>query len=454
MLTTADGRLRLADQQSTRFTSRRSAAPDVVVRDFRRYQHFYGMAASVTGASAAVLGSLSGAARTRVMQDIFSTRGAGLRILRQPVGANDFSVGSYSYDDVPPGGRDPDLTRFSLGRDATTVLPLLRQAAAIQPALAVELSPWSAPAWMKTSGSLVGGTLRAEDADAYARYLVRTVRAYTAEGVPVRGLTLQNEPSFSPPGYAGMTLDTAQQRDLIDRHLAPALRAAGLRVHLWALDDNFDRWPQAAALLSDPTTRRHVYGVAFHCYRGDVSALRLLRERHPDTPVAVSECSGIGPVSDPGSHPGGGSAAGAGSDFARDLRYEAHTLVVQAIRNGASWVTKWNLALDPAGGPNNGGCLRCTGLVTVDPSTGDVTRSAAYDAWAHVGRSVASGARVIGATSFGVHHLEAVAFRNPDGGHVLVAYNDAAGTSRFDVSWRGRSFGYALEPGSLATFSW
>ena len=115
---------------------------------------------------------------------------------------------------------------------------------------------------------------------------------------------------------------------------------------------------------------------------------------------------------------------------------------------------KWNLALDPAGGPTNGGCPSCSGLVTVDPATGQVSRSATYDAWAHVGRFVRPHARVIGSTTYGEHHLESVAFLNPDGSHALVVYNDAGTAAHFDVRWRGRAFTYALAPGSLATFSW
>ena len=114
------------------------------------------------------------------------------------------------------------------------MLPLVREATAIAPSLAVVLSPWSAPAWMKSTGSLVGGTLRPEDADAYARYLAKAVQAYTAAGAPVRGLTVQNEPSFSPPGYAGMTLDQGQQRSLLVDQLPAALRAAGVSPHVWA----------------------------------------------------------------------------------------------------------------------------------------------------------------------------------------------------------------------------
>ncbi len=235
-----------------------------------------------------------------------------------------------------------------------------------------------------------------------------------------------------------MTLDVEQQRSLVRDHLGPALERSGLGLHLWALDDNFDRVGDADALLSDPATSRHLYGAAFHCYRGDVSALRQLRERHPGTAVAVSECSN------------GAWSSG----FADDLRFGARTLVTGAVRNGAAWLVTWNLALDPQGGPSHGGCDRCRGLVTVDPATGTVSHGASYDVWAHLGRFVVPGARVVGSS---VHHdepLDVVAFRNPDGSQVLVVFNRAATATTFTVGAGARTARERLPAGSLATYTW
>ena len=438
-MTTSDGRLALADAGTLSIRPAGSAGPDIVVESDRQYQQFFGVGASVTGASAVLLATLPVPARSRVMHDLFDRRGGiGLSVLRQPMGANDFSTGSHTYDDVPPGGSDPGLTRFDLGRDRQTLVPLLERAAALNPSLAVVLSPWSAPAWMKTTGSLVGGSLRPEYAGAYADYLVKAARAYRDAGVPVTGLTVANEPSFSPSSYAGMTLSTEQQSALLRDHVRPALDRAGLSLHLWALDDNFDRWPDADALLSDPGTRAAVYGVAFHCYRGDVSALREIRRRHPGVAVAVSECS---------------SGAWSGG-FAHELRYDSQTLLIGAIRAGAAWLVRWNLALDPHGGPHDGGCGDCRGLLTIDPATGSVMRSASYYAWGHVGRFVTPGARVIGTEVRPGSGLAAVAFRNPDGSHVLVVFNDDRASRSLTVQEGVRSFSGRIPAGALATYTW
>jgi glucosylceramidase len=411
----------------------------VLVDDTRHYQRLIGFGASLTGASAELIGTLSDADRDRLMTRLFSPEaGIGLSVLRQPLGPNDFSSDNRSYNDLPAGRTDPGLRGFSLGREASVVLPLLRQARRLNGPLYVVASPWTAPTWMKTSRSLGHGTLRRRAYDPYARYLVRALQEYAAAGVPVNGLTLQNEPSFAPRRYPGMTLAVEQQRILLNAHLAPALAAAGLHPDVYALDDSFDRSADALALLADPATRSHLAGVAFHCYRGDVSALRSIRDRYPDVVLAISECTG-----------GQWDA-----DFGRALRWDVHTLLVQGLRNGAAWVVKWNLALDPSGGPRNGGCSNCRGMVTIDPSRGSVDVNEEFYALGHVSRFVRPGATVVASTTYGGDSVETVAFRNPDGGHVLLALNSSRDQKEIDVAGSGSWFGYRLPPGAVATFTW
>jgi glucosylceramidase len=290
---------------------------------------------------------------------------------------------------------------------------------------------------MKTGGTLIGGTLRPDMGSVYARYLVRSLQAYRDAGVDVRAMTLQNEPSFSPPGYPGMTLSVPQQRQLLDTHLAPALAAAGLSPAVWGLDDNYDRAGDAVALMADPVTRSHLAGVAFHCYHGEPASMRSFHDSHPDVPVAISECT----------------SGHWENSFSTALAWDVHNLLVTGIRNGATWVTKWNVALDPSGGPTNGGCSTCRGLVTVDPGTGAVTRHAGYWALAHVGRFVTPGADVIDSTSH-PGTIESVAFLNPDGSHVLLVTNTGSGPARFGVQADDRWFRYALPAGAVATFTW
>jgi glucosylceramidase len=290
---------------------------------------------------------------------------------------------------------------------------------------------------MKTGGRLIGGSLRPDMGEPYARYLVRTLQAYRSYGVPVSAMTLQNEPTFSPPGYAGMTMSVSQQRQLLDTYLTPALARAGLKPAVWGLDDNYSRAGDAAALVADPVTRAHLAGIAFHCYKGTPAQMQQFHDTHPDVPLAISECT----------------SGGWEDSFTNALAWDVRNLLISGIRNGATWVTKWNIALDPSGGPQNGGCSNCRGLVTIDPRTGAVARNADYWALAHVGRFVRSGAYVIDSTTQ-PGGIEAVAFVNPDGSHVLLATNAGRAQASFRVHADERSFRYTLPAGAVATFTW
>ena len=439
-MTTADGTSALAPRPAATFQPGDLPGTDVVVlvNARERYQKFWGVGASLTGSSAALINGMAPAGRKQLMAQLFSrTDGAGLSVLRQPLGPSDFSLSNKSYDPTPPGQTDEFLRRFSLGSDARTVLPLVRQAQRLNRSLMVVATPWSAPGWMKTSADVIGGTLRPDMGEPYARYLVRTLQAYRDAGVDVRAMTLQNEPNFSPPGYAGMTLSVSQQRQLLDEHLAPALSAAGLKTGVWGLDDNFSRASDAAALVADPVTGANLAGIAFHCYKGSPADMRQFHDTHPKVPLAISECTG----------------GDWETNFGKALQYDVRNLLIAGIQGGAGWVTKWNVALDPSGGPTNGGCGGCRGLVTIDPKTGAVTRNSDYWALGHLGRFVMPGADVISSTSY-PDGIETVAFSNPDRSHVLLATNARRSEVSFRVHADDSWFRYTLPARAVATFTW
>src|ERR671930_912978 len=171
-----------------------------------------GFGGSITDSSASVLYSLSPTARDAAMRQLFDPNtGDGLDFLRQPIGASDFVAGAqdYSYDDMPPGQTDYLQQHFSIAHDEAQILPLLREAEAINPDLTIMASPWSPPAWMKTSGSLIGGRLIDDPRIylSYALYLVKFLAAYRDQGVDVKYLTVQNEPQNRHPSmYPGTDL--------------------------------------------------------------------------------------------------------------------------------------------------------------------------------------------------------------------------------------------------------
>jgi glucosylceramidase len=462
-ITTPDGALKMSDAGSVAFRAGgdRSGALTVTVDPSRTYQRMDGFGASITDSSASVLYRLDKPTRDATMADLFKTD--GLSFLRQPMGASDFVDGPhYTYDDVPPGQTDYGLRRFSIAHDEQQILPLLRQALALNPRLKVMATPWSPPAWMKTSDSLIGGRLIDDPRiyDAYARYFVKFLEAYRHAGVPVYAVTVQNEPQNRfPNAYPGTDMPVATEAKLIEA-LGPKLRAAHLRTKILGYDHNWAEHPNDIAntppdedpeteyptLLMHTPAARYLAGIAYHCYAGDPSRMTEFHQAFPHTGIWFTECSGShGPNDPPAQY------------FSDTLKWDARTITIGVPRNWAMTTENWNLALDPSGGPHNGGCDTCTGVVTVGPGN-TVTRDAEYYTLGHLSRFVQPGAVRIASTSFGTTgwngEIMDVAFRNPDGSTVLVAHNENDDPRTFAVAEDGESFDYTLPGGALATFVW
>jgi len=463
-VTTVDGAQRLSDRGDVPFHSGGSGNLTITVDPSRAYQTMDGFGASITDSSAHVLYSLREGAREGTMRDLFSpAQGNGLSILRQPMGASDFVAGGfYTYDDMAPGQTDYGMRHFSIAHDQAQILPLLRTALRLNPKTKVIGTPWSPPAWMKTNKSLIGGRLIDDPRiyAAYAQYFVRYVQAYRTAGVPIYAVAVQNEPqNRHPSGYPGMDLPVAQEAKLINA-LGPALRDAGLGTKILGFDHNWSLHPDDAATTppgESPETEyaadllassagRWLAGTAFHCYSGDQARQTALHQAFPAKGVWFTECSGS---HEPTDLPG--------QVFSDTLKWHARNLVIGVTRNWAKTVVNWNLALDPSGGPHNGGCGTCTGVVTVGP--GQVfTRNAEYYTLGHLARFVKPGAVRVASTSFGTTgwngQIMDAAFRNPDGSTALVVHNQNDAPRTFAVAQGGQSFDYTLPGGALATFTW
>jgi glucosylceramidase len=338
---------------------------------------------------------------------------------------------------MPPGQRDPTLARFSIEPDRANRLPVVQRALAINPSLKVMASPWSAPAWMKTSGTLIKGSLRPDAYEAFAEYLARYVDAYAAEGVPIFALTIQNEPHFEPDNYPGMRVEPPARARFIGGFLGPRLQRGGARTLIFDWDHNWDEPQSPLTVLRDSVARRYVAGVAWHCYGGDVGAQSIVHDSFPSVDTYFTECSG-------------GEWA---PKFSDNLVWNVRALIIGTTRNWARGVLLWNLALDENHGPHLGGCGNCRGVVTIDSKTGAITRNVEYYALAHASRFVRPGARRIG-SSTAVQGIETVAFRNPDRSTALIVVNTAAEERRFGVRSHGRVLEYALPAGAVATLRW
>src|ERR1700722_9451214 len=178
-VSTPDGTDKLSDLGTVAFGDAPVTAPEIVVDPTLTFQRMQGFGGAITDSSATVLYRLSPAVRAATMRSLFDpVTGDGLDYLRQPIGASDFvTTAAYTYDDMPAGQTDYQQRHFSIAHDQAQILPLLRQAEAINPRLQVIASPWSPPAWMKTGDSLIGGRLIDDPRvyRSYALYLTKFV---------------------------------------------------------------------------------------------------------------------------------------------------------------------------------------------------------------------------------------------------------------------------------------
>lgn len=443
-LSTQDRHLRLARQPDilANVAGPDAVAPkaDIVVDTSRSFQSIVGFGAAMTDASAWLLRHrLGNAQRLAFMSEMFGPPpGLNLNMLRVTIGASDFSLQPYTLDDMPDGQTDPGLDHFNIPAALQDTLPALREALVINPQLHIVASPWSAPAWMKSGDSLIGGTLLPQYEPVYAQYLLRYVDAMSGQGVPIWALTVQNEPGYEPLTYPGMLLPADARARIIGQYLGPALANRQPRTLILDWDHNWDAPEQPLAVLADPDARRYVDGVAWHCYAGSPAAQTRVHRAYPDKDAYLTECSG-------GDWPS--AKNGELLLFARDI-------LLVSLRNWARGAIYWNLALDEKHGPHSGGCDSCKGMVVIDSKTGAIHRNDEYYAFAHFSRFVLPGAVRVWSTDTGpdIHN---VAFRNADDGSiVLVVTNGKRQPRRVSVAQGKLSFDYTMPPESVATFTW
>jgi len=437
-LTTADQAQRLSPQELQAPVARASGDEVLTIDTSKHFQKMHGFGAAITDASAQVLSALPDEKRKALMGELFgrANGGLGLSFTRLTVGASDFSTRHYSYDDTPGNVPDPDLRHFSIEPAKKYVLPRTREALAINPDLLVMISPWSAPAWMKTTRSLIKGELIPQFYQPFANYLARTVEAFGREGVPVSMITIQNEPDFEPGDYPGMRVNSPDRAKIIGGFVGPTFRARGLKTQILDYDHNWDNPEMPLTVLADPVARGYVAGVAWHCYEGDVPAQTPVHDAHPDKDAWETECSG-------------GEWQ---PKFSETLGWMTDKLIIGASNNWSRGTLLWNLALDPAHGPHTGGCTDCRGVVTIDPATGAITRNVEYYVLGHASRFVLPGAYRVAAVRRDTG-VEAAAFVNRDGSRVLIVHRNK-GDGPVTIAIDGERYAVPLASGSVATLRW
>lgn len=431
-LTLPDRSALVAEQTPLQMVAGTDGAAILVDRS-QRMQTIEGFGFALTGGSAQLMMRMPREKRLALERELLTVD--GVSYVRLSIGSSDMNDHAFTYDDLPEGETDPQLRRFSLGPDAETVVPVLKEMLRIRPGLRVLGSPWSAPGWMKTNGKLKGGELKPEFYAVYAAYFVRWLRVMRAAGVRVDALTMQNEP-LNPKNTPSMVMSAEEERDFLRDALGPALRRARFATKVILYDHNCDRPEYPETVLADAEAAQYAAGSGFHLYGGEVSAMSEVHERFPAKGIYFTEQMVVD-----------------GKDASKlEIAEPVSRVVIGALRNWSRVVLLWNLAADAKLGPHtdDGGCPVCEGAVTIEGEA--VTRNLALYTVAQVARFVPPGSVRVASSEVG--GVKDVAFVTPVGKTVLVVANPTTDDKAVRGREGNREFSAKVAAGAVATFVW
>ncbi len=418
-----------------------SSLPTIIIDTVTLLQTIDGFGAALTGSSAFLLHQkLSEGAKQTLLRTLFDTvNGAGFSYLRLTIGASDFSLSDFTYDDLPSGQTDFTLQHFSLSRDTEDVLPVLKDILQFVPAITLLGSPWSPPAWMKTNNSMEGGKLKTACYDVYADYFVKYIQMMNNHGITIKAVTPQNEPLYSTATYPCMSMQATEEADFIKNHLGLKFLSAGINTQIIIYDHNWDNTNYSISVLNDAGAKQYIAGTAFHAYAGDVSAMTTVHFAHPDKGLYFTEISG-------------GTWA---TNFADNLMWNMKNIFIGTTQNWSKCALLWNLALDQNGGPHANGSSTCRGVVTINSSSGQVSYNEEYYSIAHFSKFVRpASSRVSSIIPQTLTGTGAVAFQNPDGSKVMIVCNYSSDFKTFNVKQGENNFSYTLAAQSVASITW
>ncbi len=409
----------------------------VFVDPERRFETVLGIGGAITDASAETYAKLPRNKQEEVLRAYFDpVKGIGYSLVRTTIHSSDFSSASYTY----VAENDRELRTFDVAPDRQHRLPLIRAAlkTAGKKNVTVYASPWSPPAWMKDSGNMLhGGKLLSEYRDTWAKYVAKFIRAYEAEGVPIWGVTVQNEP-MATQTWESCIFTAEEERDFVRDHLGPTLAAEGLgdrKIVGWDHNRN-QLYQRASTLMSDPEAAKYFWGFGFHWYVEDVfENVARTREAFPDKHLLFTEgCNG--PFEFSKMH-----------DW--DLAEAYGRSMINDFNHGATGWTDWNILLDETGGPNHVQNF-CFAPVHGDTRNGELHFTPAFYYIGHFSKFVRPGAkRIVAAPT--VDRLLTTAFVNPDGSIAVIVMNSSEKDQPFSVWIKGDAAATVSPARSIAT---
>jgi glucosylceramidase len=387
----------------------------IFVDPTKTFQTMIGIGGALTDASAETFYKLPADRQRQILTAYFDPKnGIGYTLGRTSIHSCDFSSESYTY--VKDG--DTNLDSFDISHDLRYRVPFIKAALATAGAgnFTLFASPWSPPAWMKSNHDMLhGGELETQYYDCWARYFCKFIRAYAKQGIPIWGVTVQNEP-MAVQTWESCNFTAAQERDFVKIDLGPELRRHGLKktkIMVWDHNRSF-MYEYAATILEDPAAAKYVWGVGFHWYVGDhFENVQWVKDAFPKTHLLFTE--------------------GCVSNFDGALLGDWHwgetyaVSMVHDFNHGAEGWTDWNVLLDTNGGPNH-----------ADTKTGRLYFMNSYYYIGQFSKFIRPGAkRIISSSS--TDNLATTAFINPDKSIAVVVLNVTDKTEPFHLWMHGRA---------------
>lgn len=401
--------------------------PCVFVDASKTFQTFVGIGGAFTDAAAESFAKLPKDKQQEFLVAHFDReKGLGYTLGRTHINSCDFSSGSYTY----VADNDEALKSFDVSHDEKFRIPFIKQSiAAAGGKLTMYVSPWSPPAWMKDNKNVLnGGKLLPQYRQSWANYYVKFIQEYERRGIPVWGLTVQNEP-MAKQIWESCIYTAEEERDFIKAFLGPTLVKNGMGdKKLIAWDHNRDlMFQRASTILNDPDAAKFVWGIGFHWYEtwtgGNMQFAneRRVAESFPDINLIFTEgCKEKFDLK-------------LVNDWTLGERYG--NSMVNDFNNGTVAWTDWNILLDETGGPNHVGNL-CFAPVHANTKTGELIYTNAYYYIGHFSKFLQPGAKRI-VSSSSRDFLQTTAFQNPDGKIVVVVLNLSDETIPFNLWMAG-----------------
>ena len=413
----------------------------VFIDPSKTFQTVVGIRGAITDAAAETFAKMPKTRQQEMLRAYYDPRdGIGYTLARTTIHSSDFSSGSYTYVEE----NDQALESFSVWRDEQYRIPFIKQAIeAAGGKLTMFASPWSPPAWMKTTNNMLkGGKLLPEYRQAWANYFIKFIDAYEKAGIPIWGLTVQNEP-MATQTWESCLFTGEEERDFIKDYLGLILHQNGMAdKKLIAWDHNRDLiYQRASTLLNDPEAARYIWGIGYHWYETWNGSgmlfdnVRRVKEAFPAVNLIFTE----GCIEK--------------FDFNRINdwalgEYYGHSLVNDFNAGAAAW-TDWNVILDEQGGPNHVGNF-CFAPIIADTRNGEVHYTNIYYYLGHFSKFVKPGAKRI-ISSSNRDALQTTAFVNPDGATAVVVLNTTDQAMEYKLWINGKAADAESLPHSITT---